>query len=166
MARTTTPCSHCRKPGHTPATCWTLHPEQLPWKRTEAIEEEQVDVGGFDVGYVEVRQGQRRPRSAPIEDHVETENRFQVLTTEDEDVEIGFVDIETPEEPVAAIGVDRRTLRSAGRGKITVESGAAEVVLSLDVVPNETLIEGEAKKKGVRYVAANGGRMETWARRE
>ncbi len=29
-----------------------------------------------------------------------------------------------------------------------------------DMLPNEELVEGEAKKNGVRYVAANGGKME------
>ena len=159
--RTAAPCSHCGKPGHTPANCWTLHPDQLPWKRTEAVEEEeQLEVGGFDVGYVEVSQGRWRPRSKLVENKIETKNRFQALTTEEQDYEIGAIEIETPDEPIEAIGVDRTSLRSAGYGKITVDSGAAESVLPVNVVPNEKLIEGEAKKRGVRYVAANGGRME------
>ncbi len=29
-------CSRCGKTGHSPANCWTLHPEQLPWKRAGA----------------------------------------------------------------------------------------------------------------------------------
>ena len=159
--RTTAPCSHCGKPGHTPANCWTLHPEQLPWKRTEAVEEEeQLEVGGFDVGYVGVSRGRWRPRSAPVENTIETKNRFQALTAEEQDYEIGAIDIETPDEPIEALGVDRASLRSAGYGKITVDSGAAESVLPVNIVPNETLVEGEAKKRGVRYVAANGGKME------
>ena len=34
------PCGHCGKTGHGPANCWTLHPDQIPWKRTAAVEEE------------------------------------------------------------------------------------------------------------------------------
>lgn len=160
MTRTPTPCSHCGKPGHTPANCWTLHPEQLPWKRTEMVEEEQVDVGGFDVGYVEVRRGRWKTKDARSGTGVEIKNRFDALMAADEDVEIGLIDVETPDEQIATVGVDKRALKPAGRGKITIDSGAAESVLPVDVVPNETLMEGEAKKKGVRYVAANGGRMD------
>ena len=47
-----------------------------------------------------------------------------------------------------------------GEGEITVDSGAAESVLPVDVMPNETLVEGEAKKWCVRYIAAKGGRMD------
>ena len=165
-ARTTTPCSHCGKPGHTPANCWTLHPDQLPWKRTEAIEEEQLDVGGFDVGYVEVHRTRRWTKKAGCQmresgtDGIETKNPFRALATDDEDCEIGSVSVEMPDEAIATVGMDSRGLRTAGRGKITIDSGAAESVLPADVVPNETLVEGEAKRRGVRYVAANGGKME------
>ena len=31
------PCGHCGKTGHGPANCWTLLPEQMPWKRTAAV---------------------------------------------------------------------------------------------------------------------------------
>ena len=154
---TRAPCTHCGKLGHTPANCWTLHPEQLPWKRTEAVEEEHVDVGGFDVGCVEVRRGGWKNGSGIV-----TKNRFQALATEDAegDVEIGSVDVEVNDETIATIGVDKKHLQSAGYGKITIDSGAAESVLPASMVPNETLIEGEAKRRGVKYVAANGGKMD------
>ena len=32
-------CSHCGKRGHDTSRCWTLHPEQLPWKSTNVVEE-------------------------------------------------------------------------------------------------------------------------------
>ena len=125
-----------------------MHPDQLPWKRTEAVEEEeQLEVGGFDVGYVEVSQGRWRPRSKLVENKIETKNRFQALTTEEQDYEIGAIEIETPDEPIEAIGVDRTSLRSAGYGKITVDSGAAESVLPVNVVPNEKLIEGGGQEE-------------------
>ena len=87
-------------------------------------------------------------------------NSFQALATEDEVDETGFVSIETPDEPIANVGTDNTVLRTAGRGKITIDSGAAESVLPVDVLPNEMLVEGEAKRRGVRYVAANGGKMD------
>ena len=161
-----TPCSHCGKAGHTPATCWSLHPDQLPWKRAEAVDEEQVDVGGFDVGYVEVRRPRRWTRNAGCRtpengaNGIETKNSFQALAAEEEEDEIGFIGIDAPDEQIATVAMDKKALKTAGRGKITIDSGAAESVLPVDVVPNETLVEGEAKKRGVRYIAANGGKMD------
>ena len=94
---------------------------------------------------------------------VEIKNRFQALATDgdgdEEHTEIGSLDVEMENEMVATVGMDKRSLRSAGRGKITIDSGAAESVLPADVV------EGDAKRRGVRYVTANDGKMETWARR-
>ena len=43
---------------------------------------------------------------------------------------------------------------------ITIDSGAAEFVLPRNTLPNESTVEGEAKRRGVKYVAANGGKME------
>ena len=161
--RTATPCSHCGKMGHTHANCWTLHPEQLPWKRTEAVDEEHVDVGGFDIGFVEISGDREKKRESKTRRTVEIKNRFQALATNDGDevhTEIGSIDVEMEDEMVATVGTDKTPLTSAGRGKITIDSGAAESVLPADIVPNETLIEGDAKRRGVKYVTANGGRME------
>ena len=32
-------CGYCGKRGHDASRCWTLHPEQLPWKAANAVEE-------------------------------------------------------------------------------------------------------------------------------
>ena len=98
-----------------------------------------MDVGGFDVGYVEVRRGRRWPKIVEnTVDSIETKNAFQALVTENEEDEIGFVGIETSDEHIAIVGTDKKALKTAGRGKITIDSGAAESVLLVDVVPNET----------------------------
>ena len=48
-------CAHCGRRGHGPANCWMLHPDQMPWKKTAAVEEEtQVGGLGFDIVCVEV----------------------------------------------------------------------------------------------------------------
>ena len=35
----TTLCGHCGKRGHDTSRCWTLHPDQLPWKSANVVEE-------------------------------------------------------------------------------------------------------------------------------
>ena len=34
-----TVCGHCGKRGHDTSRCWTLHPDQLPWKSANVVEE-------------------------------------------------------------------------------------------------------------------------------
>lgn len=51
-------------------------------------------------------------------------------------------------------------LKSAGRGRITIDSGAAESVLPAGLLPGEALREGNAKKAGVTYMAACGTAMQ------
>ena len=51
-------------------------------------------------------------------------------------------------------------MRPAGRGRITIDSGAAESVLPVEILPGEETVEERSKRKGVRCVAANGGKME------
>ena len=44
-------CSYCGKRGHDPSRCWTLHPEQLPWKTASAVdcEGETYHYGGMEL---------------------------------------------------------------------------------------------------------------------
>ena len=53
-----------------------------------------------------------------------------------------------------------RKLKPAGKGRIAIDSGAAESVLPVGMLPGEETVEGESKRKVVRYVVANGGKME------
>ena len=50
-------------------------------------------------------------------------------------------------------------MKSAGRGKVTIDSGAAESVMPRGMLEGEPLVEGEGKRLGVKYVAANGAKM-------
>ena len=53
-------------------------------------------------------------------------------------------------------------MKPAGRGKVTIDSGAAESVMPRGMLDGEPMVEGEAKRSGVRYVAANGAKMENY----
>ena len=69
--------------------------------------------------------------------------------------------------PGTIAGVGRAgKLRSAGKGKVTIDSGAAESVMPWGMLSGEPLVEGEAKKAGVRYVAANGAKMENYGEKK
>ena len=84
------------------------------------------------------------------------QNRFQVLE-ELLEVSIGGVESEVYVETAYQ---NREKLKPAGKGRITIDSGVAESVLLVGMLPGEEMVEGESKRKGVRYVAANGGKME------
>jgi hypothetical protein len=152
------PCDHCGKTGHGPHNCWTKHPEQMPWKRTSAVDwfesgAEEHDIGGIDVMNI------ARPPGLKVA------NRYAVLMEDDEadneDVPIGMLEVESDDQDVKAVTQDRSgKLVFAGRGKITIDSGAAESVMPKDMLMNEPTVEGQAKRNGVKYVAANGARME------
>ena len=60
---------------------------------------------------------------------------------------------------------NREKLKPDGKGRITIDSGAAESVLLVGMLPGEETVKGESKRKGVSYVAANGGKMENHGRR-
>lgn len=96
-----------------------------------------------------------------VGDECDVEERvFDIGAIEEVDnASLGALDIEVDDQPVAHVGRSGR-LVSAGRGKITIDSGAAESVLPRGMLPNEPLREGAAKRSGVKYVAANGARME------
>ena len=86
-------------------------------------------------------------------------NPFQALAEDDVDRSTMAIDFEVEERAVAHV-VKSGKLVPAGKGKITIDSGAAESVMPKGMLPNEPAVEGMAKRNGVRYVAANGARME------
>ena len=118
--------------------------------------------GENDIGNVEVVK-------MPIPPGLKVMNRFEALASDDEDEEddedqdvpIGILEIDEEERDVKA-ATQRKSgkLVCAGKGKITIDSGAAESVMPKYMLVNEPVVEGEAKRSGVKYVAANGARME------
>ena len=81
--------------------------------------------------------------------------------------DLGFLGIGEPalaaiDEVAAPPGLDAPWLTSAGRGRIIVDSGAAESVMPRGMLPREILRQGVAARVGVRYVAANCANMEIY----
>ena len=74
-------------------------------------------------------------------------NRFESLS---EDIEVGAVQIDM-------------NLKEAGRSRITIDSGAAESALPRNILPNEPIVEGEAKRR--RTSRPTAGRWRTSAKR-
>ena len=70
-----------------------------------------------------------------------------------------------PEKVKGRVGTTER-LRSAGKGKVTIDSGAAESEMPKGILDQEFLVEGEAKRMGVKYVAANGSKMENYGEKK
>ena len=70
-----------------------------------------------------------------------------------------------PEKAIGRVGTAEK-LRSAGKGKVTIDSGAAESVMPKGMLDWEPLVEGEAKRMGVKYVAANGAEMENYGEKK
>ena len=55
--------------------------------------------------------------------------------------------------------MDTEVMRTIGKGKITVDSGAAESVIPQDMLSEVQMHQSAGSKAGVQYVAANGGKM-------
>jgi hypothetical protein len=154
--------------GHGPASCWTLHPELMTWKAANSIDEQWET--GINLGMLDVSGPEKNQSTTPP--GLVIKNRFRALAEEEEEerhgeftptgMTIAGLDVWTPMlEPVNEVQKEKiKKLISAGKGKITIDSGAADSVLPMAMLPNEELKEGEAKKAGVKYIAANGGKME------
>ena len=189
------PCSHCGKQGHTPATCWTLHPELWSQRRAYALEEEEENEE-FEVGMLECQvcddswsevrgcrnlSPEQKPQQEPQQQYQQQQptairvpgppglqliNKFEALAEDEPEQELAIGGLEI-EDKMRAVNVVKKEvpkvqkkLVKAGVGKITVDSGAAESVMPKAMLGNETLVAGAAKLAGVKYVAANGARMD------
>ena len=169
--------SHCGKRGHDASRCWTLHPEQLPWKSANAVEEnyyhqyDHVENNGMSVCSVEcdggswetvTQKSQKTKRSVlPSPPGLHVNNRFEGLS---ESWDVGGLEVLIPETAIANVGTTGR-LRSAGRRKVTIDSGAADSVMPRGMLEGEPLVDGEAKRLGVKYVAANGAKMDNYGQK-
>ena len=76
-------------------------------------------------------------------------NRFDELS---EMVDVGGLEVLMPD----------RAAQVCRQGKVTIDSGATESVMPKGMRDRQPLVEGEAKRMGVKYVAANGAKMDKY----
>ena len=112
-----------------------------------------------DENWIDVRAGARARKTKVLKTLGLGENRFQAIGEGADEVYIGATEIEADDRQVALVTRFGK-LVTAGRGKITFDSRAAESVMPKGLLPNEPVRDGEAKRHGVKYVAANGARMD------
>ena len=72
-----------------------------------------------------------------------------------------MLDIDGGERPIGEVAVV-----SAGRGKITVDSRAAQSVMPRGMLPCQVDVEEVAKKSGVKYVTATGARSDNYGEKK
>jgi hypothetical protein len=133
----------------------------MTWKAANSIDE-QWEQAGMNLGMLEIDSLRKKISKPP---GFVVRNRFGALAEgeeEEQGMTIAGLEVWMPtEESVNEIVKEKATkLISAGKGKITIDSGAADSVMPLAMLPNEEMKEGKAKKAGVKYIAANGGKMD------
>jgi hypothetical protein len=173
-------CFKCGKVGH---KAWECQARQYPAGavgEVQGYEEEEVEVGTataiWTVGNVEVKESDKTEKKGKNKHMTSIYNKFEVLAdgAEDEEVPPNFVteiggvddkfevlaagadDEEAPPNFVTEIGgVDDQGKKK--RGKVTVDSGAGASCWPQGWLPKVPMLP---KKKGVRFVAAQGSNME------
>ena len=141
-------CWKCGKPGHKQWEC-------RGGRSVGAIDEEADEE--FDDGAVEtIPQG---AVSVWRINHVETQNMFQDLTSDDDSDAGDYMEINA----VTVDDKDGMIKKSKSKRKVTLDSGAGASCLPKHWVPNVPL---KPKKKGVKFVAAEGSNMEYHGRRD
>ena len=165
-------CDHCGKTGHTSSNCWVLHPEQLPWTGANAVDEHDQQWSNIEIGHVCAQHA-----LLPVLPPGLAPNRFEALQEKEseKDVEIGVMSYELSLSSVdkeKSASVNQVTTKysgryvSAGKGKITVDSGAGESVMPKDLLLGEELVEGQQKENGVNYIAASGNRKDNYGEKK
>ena len=120
-------CGHCGKRGHDASRCWTLHPDQLPWKSTNVVEEnynylvDHSDNSGISVCGLEcdagawqtvVRKRQKASKNCmEAQPGLKDDNRFDKLS---ETYDVGGLEVLMLEKAIGRVGTAEK-LRSAGK---------------------------------------------------
>ena len=165
-------CSYCGKRGHGPRDCWTKQRDESKKEeeRQAAIasaEEDggpthdtcNVDVGGFDVAAVDLDS-----KEAWTTVMTKQSRRRQARTGQSGSASkfLGESPDVAAERP-QAVSQKMYELNAVSsdhlRGRMTIDSGAAESVLPSGMLPHIKMQESVGSRKGVHYIAADGGRM-------
>ena len=138
-------CSYCGKRGHGPKECWTKQKDEENKMNVGNLEE---DVGGFEIGILE---------KSTYTPGLKLSNKWQALAEEEEEFEEFYAVHEEQKPNVKEIfTVDGE---KPMKGRITVDSGAAESVWPAELFPEIPTMPSDASQKGVTYVTADGSRI-------
>ena len=167
-------CSHCGKRGHGPANCWTKQAEDSGRDPAQmaAVEQENcghdsnaldIDLGGFEIAAVEVVDpapvaicgvdGAARDLDADGTTEFGMRGDFAGRWTQVERRKTRRQRSKNVELCIDALD------KNLGKGRITIDSGAAESVMPMEYLPEIKVLPSEGSRKGVQYVTANGGKM-------
>ena len=141
-------CGYCGKKGHGPNNCWTK-------EKDEANGNARNDLGAMD---------DYNGEQYSLDEEL---GGFDVACIDTVKEEMGWLEVigkKTKKNRMKHAACDINALectkvKAIGKGRITIDSGAAESVLPRDMLHEIRLQESEGSKAGVQYVAANGGKM-------
>jgi len=177
-------CSYCGKPGHGPKECWSKQKDDAAagLAAVDPADEEDQELSGFDMAgldiiepppvptWTEVVSGKNRKAAnlcklldcCPVEidqNGFPPLPRIQPDERTNQEKRIHMRSMRKPLDccPVEIAG--KRQKKPIGAGKITIDSGAAESVMPMEMLKEIQLKESKGSKAGVQYIAANGGRM-------
>jgi len=159
-------CSYCGKPGHGPKECWSKQKDDAAagLAAVDPADEEDQDLCGFDMAGLDIIEPPPVPTWTEV---VSRKNRKAstppqcIPSTKGSPIPYDF----WPTNPCKLLDccpveiASKRQKKPIGTGKITIDSGAAESVMPMEMLKEIQLKESKGSKAGVQYIAANGGRM-------
>jgi len=159
-------CSYCGKPGHGPKECWSKQKDDAAagLAAVDPADEEDQDLCGFDMAGLDIIEPPPVPTWTEV---VSRKNRKAstppqcIPSTKGSPIPYDF----WPANPCKLLDccpveiASKRQKKPIGTGKITIDSGAAESVMPMEMLKEIQLKESKGSKAGVQYIAANGGRM-------
>ena len=181
-------CSYCGKRGHTPRDCWTKQRDEESGKETlgavddfehEVHNEEDITVGGFDIGVVDTCW----PKSIwekweeegidvsvpylngvpqPVDTATSLAGEWVTVGKKGRKISLSKKSCHHEKDIMAV----NPSCYSLGKGRITVDSGAAESVMPKDILKEVQLRESEGSKNGIHYKAADRGRMPNYGEKK
>lgn len=149
-------CNYCGKRGHGPKDCWNK-------QRDEA----NGDAGNKGGGLASVEDNTHHHH----DDHVGDVNGFDIATLEAEEwttagprkgrfvKSTGHARLPQSPDHIDINMVDKKGAGGTKKGRITIDSGAAESVIPPSMLEEVPIQESAGSRAGLCYIAANGGKM-------